>query len=218
LLKANSEKLIGIESMLREVLTFTKASAPKLGTGGAQLVRPPTAGAPPKPQPAVSGTLPAQPKPPASPPPSIPAPAGGDSFDAMNRKQLTDLAAASGIALQAGLKADDIRALLRNAGTAAPVEAAAEEASAETESSYPESYTQGTVERAFALIALIDANPETADPYINPESTEEGALKCGGNCTNCPNPEQFATPAEQVAACATAFHEMLGVPLPAFSD
>lgn len=157
-------------------------------------------------------------RPPGRPPASTPtqqvsvsvqpaAQASAQSTDlaTMTRKDLVDMAKGMGIETQ-GVKGDDLRVLIANAGGAAPVAQEAETASeGETEKDLTANEQYMEV-RATINMQLIDANLDKYEAYLDQNSTDPNALKCGGDCVRCPNPGKFPHAADQVARCYAELH------------
>lgn len=186
--------------------TTTASSGPKQPSPGPKSSKPPA-------------TPPAQP---ASAPEE--APASGGDMATMSRRELVEMANSMGLDVT-GLKADDIRAKLAEAGAGgeAPAQEEEQEAAPEgeeeqteeapAEDGQPEVTDELIGGRADAIANLIADNYDRYEDTINPESTTEGALRCGGDCRRCPHPE-FETQDEQINACFVNLHADLGIEQP----
>lgn len=138
--------------------------------------------------------------------PRASAPAASQSargdLGSMSRRQLMELATSMGIQAS-GVSAEDLRKLITDADAQNPGAAAANGGNK-------------TQEKTKLLMLAIDNNYDALKDVLElPYDPEAGHLGCGGDCANCPNPEGFATKDEQIAACFIAFHESLGIPVPA---
>lgn len=115
------------------------------------------------------------------------------------RKELVLIAQPLGIDT-VGKKAEDLRSLIK------------EYHKSNVANSFKtvENKSDQTQLKAKIVMNLIDENYDRYVGQIDKDSTEPGALKCGGDCLKCPHPE-FPTTKEQVDACYKVLHEDLDI-------
>jgi len=192
------------------VATAQKAPTPAApGPEKRPVGRPP--GRPPASPPTQQAPVPVQR---ATPAPPVAAQSTGEvpsayDLNGMTRKDLVELAKSMGLETQ-GVKGDDLRVMIANAGGSSVASEPVTESAGQAEEG-PSTNEQYMEVRATVNMALLDANIEKFGDMIDPNSADPSALKCGGDCIRCPNPGNFPHAADQVASCYTELHTDLGL-------